>query len=83
MMIGSQYFIAVGQIGKATVLNLLQQVLLYLPALFILGSYLGLDGIWLANSISMGIAAFIISFFIFKEYRSLQLKAVKEARRET
>ncbi|MCL3781954.1 MATE family efflux transporter [Prolixibacteraceae bacterium JC049] len=73
MMIGSQYFIAVGQSIKATILNLLQQVIIYLPTLYILGYYFGLDGLWITNSVSIGLAALIILFFLVKEYKHLKL----------
>lgn len=72
MMVGSQYFVAAGKSGLATILNLLQQVIIYLPALFILGHYFGIDGLWITNSVSIGLSAFIISIFLYREYRHLK-----------
>lgn len=67
MMVGSLYFTAVGQAKKATILSLLNQVILYIPALLIMSYFYKLNGAWLANSIAVILAAGVIIIYMILE----------------
>lgn len=51
-IIGSNYFQAIGNSKLSTKLNLLRQIVVFLPLLFILPKVLGLNGVWMAAPVS-------------------------------
>jgi len=73
-IVASSYFQAIGKAGIAAFLSLLRQVLILIPALFILPLHIGLTGVWLAGPISDTVAAFVCAVFLIREYRKLILK---------
>jgi putative MATE family efflux protein len=70
-IVSSSYFQAIGKPGLATFLSLLRQVIILIPALFILPPYLGLKGVWLAAPLSDLISAIVFAIFITLEIKKL------------
>ena len=66
-MMSAMYYQAVGKPKKAIFLNLLRKVFIFLPALFILPKFIGLDGVWLATPIADFTAAIVAILFIYNE----------------
>lgn len=61
-IIGSNYFQAIGDSKLSTKLNLLRQIVVFLPLLFILPKIFGLNGVWMAAPVSdliVGIFTFL------------------------
>jgi putative MATE family efflux protein len=71
-IICANYFQAIGKPGCTIVLNLLRQVIVLIPALFILPEMLGLTGIWLAGPISDLGAALLTGVFMLREVQRLR-----------
>ena len=76
--IGSNYFNATGQAGKATILTLTRQILFLIPLLIFCPRILPLftpltplESIWFAASISDITSVLIVSIFLLIEYRRL------------
>ncbi len=59
-MIGSSYFQAVGKPNQATVLGLSRQFFIFIPVLFILPHFWGLEGVWWSAPVS-DIGAFLLT----------------------
>ena len=78
--ISSSYFQAVNQPRLSLMLNMLRQVLILIPLLYLLPLWLGLEGIFYAGA-SSDITAFLIAaFFITREYTRLRtLESDREA----
>ena len=71
-IICANYFQAIGKPGYTIVLNLLRQVIILIPALFLLPEMLGLTGIWLAVPISDLGAALLTGIFMLREVQRLR-----------
>lgn len=71
-VIGANYFQAVGKPKQAMLLSLSRQVLLLVPALFILPRFFGLDGILMAGPISDVVATIMTGICLVIELKSLQ-----------
>jgi putative MATE family efflux protein len=63
---------ALGKGFTAMWLSLLRQVGLFLPLLFILPVYIGLQGVWLAFALSELLSIFVTSIFFIDLWRQLQ-----------
>lgn len=71
-MISSSYFQAVGKPNQATLLGLSRQVLIFIPLLFILPRYGGIEGVWWTGPFS-DIGAFILTgAWLWFEIRELE-----------
>jgi len=70
-IISANYFQAVGKAGYAIVFNLLRQIILLIPMIYILPRFWGLHGIWLAGPISDIGAALLTGIFMVRELRQL------------
>ena len=70
-IISANYFQAVGKAGYAIVFNLLRQIILLIPLIYILPKFWGLTGIWLAGPISDVGAALLTGIFMLRELKSL------------
>ncbi|MBN2595476.1 MATE family efflux transporter [Labilibaculum sp.] len=68
------YFQSIGKAGISAMLTLMRQVILLIPILFILPTFLGLDGVWFAGPISDVGSAVIASIFLVRELRKLNQK---------
>ena len=65
------FFQSVGKAKIATSLTLLRQVIVLIPLLFILPTFLGLKGIWISMPIADTCSALIVTYFISKEWKQL------------
>ncbi len=66
--IGAIYFLAIGNAKISTILNLLRQVILFIPFLIIFPIFMGLKGVWIAGSAS-DFGAFLITYFFLQKER--------------
>jgi putative MATE family efflux protein len=80
-LISANYFQAVGKAGYSIILNLLRQIIILIPMVYVLPQFLGLTGIWLAGPISDFGAALLTGVFIFREIK--QLSHAEETAEET
>ena len=74
-LIGANYYQAVGKAGYAIVFNLLRQIVLLIPMVYMLSSFLGLTGVWLAGPVSDLGAAIATAWFMVRELKGLRQKA--------
>lgn len=76
-IIGANYFQATGSPKQAMFLSLLRQVIVLIPALFILPRVfnLGLTGVWLAVPISDAIATFMTGWLLRESLKDLDKKS--------
>ncbi|MDB2328000.1 MATE family efflux transporter [Flavobacteriaceae bacterium] len=68
-LIGSAYFQAIGKALPALLLTLSRQGLIFIPLLFILSHYYGVQGVWLAFPISDVISTIITAYFLNRAVR--------------
>lgn len=71
-IIGANYFQAVGKAKYAIVFNLLRQLILLIPLVYLLPPWLGLAGIWLAGPLADAGAALLTGCFLLREMRLLR-----------
>ncbi|PTN09649.1 MATE family efflux transporter [Mangrovibacterium marinum] len=67
------FYQSIGKAKIATILTLLRQVIVLIPLLFILPSFLELDGIWISMPIADFCSALIVLFFIRREWMRLSV----------
>lgn len=70
-IISTSYFQATGQAFKASILSMLRQMLLLIPAILILPIFFGLDGILYAGPVADITAGVIVLIFIVLEMKKL------------
>ncbi len=75
-IIGANYFQSIDQAIKSVTLNLIRQVVLFVPLFIILPKYYGIDGIWLIWSISDIIIFLFTGYFLRKNIEELKAKQV-------
>jgi len=75
-IIGGSYFQAVGKPKKSIFLNLLRQVVLFIPFLIILPQFWGLTGIWLVGPFTDCISFLITAGFLVFEIKNLDGKKI-------
>lgn len=68
-LIGANYFQAIGKAGYSIVFNLLRQIIVLIPMVYILSHYFGLMGIWAAGPISDFAAALLTGLCLWMETR--------------
>lgn len=73
-IIGANYFQSIDQAAKSVVLNLIRQVVLFVPLFIILPKYYGIDGIWLIWPISDIVVFFFTGYFIRKNIGELKIR---------
>lgn len=73
-IITSSYFQAIGKAGLATVLSMLRQVIILIPALFILPEFLNIRGVWLSAPLSDIVAGSVFGYFLIKEIKKINHK---------
>lgn len=61
---GANYFLAMGKAKESMFLGLLRQVIIFIPLVIILPKFMGLKGVWVAQALSDGLAAFITILFL-------------------
>jgi len=82
-LIGANYFQAVGKAGYAIVFNLLRQIILLIPMVYILSSFFGLTGIWMAGPVSDLGASIVTAWFMVKEMKKLALRGKEQHSQES
>jgi putative MATE family efflux protein len=70
-IVGAGYFQAVGKPQHALLLGLSRQVLLLIPALYVLPLLFGLDGVWLAIPVADFCSSLLTGIWLLFELRSL------------
>ena len=70
--VAANYFQAIGRPRISILLNLLRQVIIFIPALYILPRFFGLYGVWYSAPLSDFLATAITAVFVIKEYRRLK-----------
>lgn len=71
-IISTNYFQSIGKAKISMFLSLLRQVILLIPCLIILPKIFGLTGVWLAGSVSDGLAAIITGIFFYTSVKKLK-----------
>jgi putative MATE family efflux protein len=66
-IIGANFFLSIGKPVKSMMLNLLRQVIILIPLLFILPRFLGIFGIWVSIPASDFISSFLTAAFVLRE----------------
>lgn len=70
-MISASYFQAVGKPNQATILGLSRQFFIFIPVLFILPYFWGLEGVWWSAPVSDIGAFFLTGIWLWVEIRKL------------
>lgn len=66
-LVGANYFQAVGKVGYAVFFNLLRQILVLVPMIYLLPRFFNLQGIWLAGPVADAVAVLVTGFFLLRE----------------
>lgn len=74
--IGSIFLQSLGKPIRAATLTLIRQIIIMIPALFILGALFGLDGMLYAGPVSMTLTAIVAIIFIGIEWKKLSQKDI-------
>jgi putative MATE family efflux protein len=80
-LIGANYYQAVGKAGYAVAFNLLRQIILLIPMVYILPQFLGLTGIWMAGPVSDLGASLVTVWFMAREMKGLERRSLTDQRR--
>ncbi|MDL2236424.1 MATE family efflux transporter [Christensenellaceae bacterium OttesenSCG-928-K19] len=72
------YFQATGRPVKASLLSLSRQILILVPAAFLLSYLFGVDGVLMSGACADGIAFVLTLVFVVREYRMLTRQAAEE-----
>ncbi|MEN6565839.1 MAG: MATE family efflux transporter [Veillonellales bacterium] len=70
-IIGANYFQAIGKAYYSIIFNLLRQVIVLIPLVFILSHYFGLMGIWAAGPVSDFVSALLTGVCLFWDIKRL------------
>ncbi len=73
-IIAANFFQSIGRAKISLVLTILRQGIFFLPILFILPQFLGLNGVWLAGPLSDILAALTSFYFLYRENKKIQRK---------
>ncbi len=71
-IIGASYFQAVGKPVQSTILSLSRQVLIFIPLLYILPNFWGIDGVWRTAPIADVLAVIITASFLLFEMKGMR-----------
>ncbi len=71
-LIGGSYFQAVGRAKVTTFLNVVRQLILMIPLIYILPKYFGVDGVWMAVPVTDLTLSLITLFFVVREFKRLK-----------
>lgn len=73
--VSSQYYQAVGYAKRSSMLSFLRYGVIIIPAIMVLAPFAGVQGIFISNAVSDGIASIIAVGFIYQELRRLTILA--------
>ncbi len=79
LIVGSNYFQAIGKPKRALFLSLTRQLLFFIPSIIILPKFWGLNGIFYSGPVSDVLATSIMSFLLIRE---LKKNAAQESQAE-
>jgi putative MATE family efflux protein len=68
-LIGAAYFQAIGKALPALLLTLSRQGFIFIPLLFLLSNYYGVDGVWFAFPIADVLSTLVTAFFLNRAIR--------------
>lgn len=71
-IVGSNYFQAVGKPVQSTILSLSRQVLIFIPLLFILPHFWGIEGVWRTAPIADALSVMLTALFLFYEMKKMK-----------
>ena len=71
-LIGAAYFQAIGKALPALLLTLSRQGIFFIPLLFILPRFYGVDGVWMAFPIADVLSTIVTGFFLNREVSKLK-----------
>ena len=71
LIVGANYFLAIGRVVESMVLNLTRQFLVLVPLILILPHFLQIDGIWLFGPISDASALLLTTVLLVKEWKKI------------
>lgn len=71
---GGALFQSCGKVKASMFLSMARQVIFFIPLLFILPPFVGLDGCWLAAPLSDVLAAVVTGYFVFFGLRSIKIE---------
>jgi len=74
-IIGANYFQAIGKAGYSMLFSLSRQVIVLIPAVYLLSSRWGLEGVWLAGPTSDLASAILIGVFLLIDVRRYPKRA--------
>ncbi|MCY1719312.1 MATE family efflux transporter [Prolixibacteraceae bacterium Z1-6] len=72
-VVASNFFQAIGKAGLSIFATLIRQVICLIPLLYILPTFLEIDGIWLSYPIADTISAMVVGFLLYREWQRLPL----------
>lgn len=76
-VVGGNFFQSVGKAKISSLLTLLRQVIILIPLLFVLPDYFDLPGIWIAMPVSDVLSAFVVAYFLAREWKLLTAAATQ------
>lgn len=71
-IIGANYFQAIGKAYYSMIFNLLRQIIVLIPLVFILSHYFGLIGIWAAGPVSDFLSALLTGTCLYMDVKRLK-----------
>ncbi len=71
IMLATTFFQSLAKPTPSIIITILRQVVFLVPFIYILPMYLGVNGIFVAQPISDGLALLLSLFFVFREHRLL------------
>ena len=72
-VVASNFFQAIGKAGLSMFATIFRQVIGLIPLLYILPTYMGIDGIWLSYPIADSLSAMVVGFLLWREWQRLPL----------
>jgi len=70
-VVASNFFQAIGKAGLSMFATLFRQLFALLPLLFIMPGFFKIDGIWMSFPISDLLAAIVVAFMLYREWKRL------------
>ncbi|MCK3683369.1 MATE family efflux transporter [Maribellus sp. YY47] len=70
-VVASNFFQAIGKAGLSMFATLFRQLFALLPLLFIMPGFFKIDGIWMSFPISDILAAIVVAFLLYREWKRL------------
>ena len=77
-VISTTYFQAIGKVGLSIFLSLTRQIIFFLPLLFLLPGYFGLEGVWytfFTSDILATLVTVVLMIRALKSLRSMEITA--------